>query len=94
MVAIYAEEAFVRDSAILKFQSKNRIPLFVYENSLDFSATNITLSFLGEGTGGFTESFKNRIALPATGSFKALREVVYHEIAHAISGEEDVSREF
>ena len=84
LTSIFAEEAFTRDSDILKFQSKAKIPLFIYEDSMDFSATNITLSFLGEGTGGFTEAFKNRIALPASGSFKQLREVVYHEVTHAI----------
>ncbi len=84
LAAGYAEEGYRKASEKLKFGSKNKIPLFIYENSLDFSSTSITLSFLGEGTGGFTEAFKNRVVLPGSGSFKAFREVIEHEIVHAI----------
>ncbi|MCE5299392.1 MAG: hypothetical protein LLG37_00760 [Spirochaetia bacterium] len=82
--AIYAEQAFVKDTAILKYEATGQIPLFIYENKLDFTSTNITLSVLGEGTGGFTEAYKNRVVLPGTGSLKQLREVITHEIAHAL----------
>ncbi|MCP4705329.1 MAG: hypothetical protein GY865_12025, partial [candidate division Zixibacteria bacterium] len=37
-----------------------------------------------EGTGGFTESAKNRIAIPVTGSFEDLRHVLHHELTHAV----------
>ena len=84
LAAGYAEEGYKKASEKLKFGSKNKIPLFIYENSLDFSSTSITLSFLGEGTGGFTEAFKNRVVLPGSGSFKAFREVIEHEIVHAV----------
>jgi|YelNatPaOPRAMG01_1025707.scaffolds.fasta_scaffold17199_4 Tol biopolymer transport system component len=82
--AIFAENAFTNNSKILGYTSKTKIPLFIYENSLDFSTTNITLSYLGEGVGGFTEAFKNRIALPSSGSIKDFRTTITHEITHAI----------
>lgn len=84
LAAGYAEDGYKKASEKLKFGSKNKIPLFIYENGLDFSSTSITLSFLGEGTGGFTEAFKNRVVLPGSGSFKAFREVIEHEIVHAV----------
>jgi len=84
LAAVYAEDAYRYNSAVLKHEAKTKIPFFIYEDGLDFSSTNITLSYLGEGTGGFTEAFKNRVVLPASGSLKALREVIFHEIVHAI----------
>lgn len=84
LASVYAEEGYSHDSAILHFESKSKIPLFIYEDGMDFSTTNITLSYLGEGVGGFTESFKNRVVLPASGSLKQFRQVIVHEITHAI----------
>lgn len=84
LAAIFAESAWTKISKILNFNSKAKIPIFIYENSLDFSSTNITLSYLGEGVGGFTEAFKNRIALPSDGSIKDFKTTIFHEITHAI----------
>src|ERR1035437_865587 len=61
LTAVYAEEAYIHDTAVLDFNPKNPIPLFIYENHIDFASTNITLSPLTEGTGGFTEPYKNRV---------------------------------
>lgn len=83
IAAIYAEQAYSRLSSAFGFKSKEKIPLFIYDSHQAFTTTNVTLSFLGEGTGGFTEPFKNRIALPGNGSLKAFREVIIHEIVHA-----------
>ncbi len=82
---VYAEKAFERATSVLGYTPKEKIPLFIYENPVDFGATNITLSYLGEGTGGFTEAYKNRVVLPASGSLKAFEEVITHEITHAVS---------
>jgi WD40 repeat protein len=84
LACVNAEDAYAANSGQLHFESKSKIPLFIYEDGLDFSSTNITLSYLGEGVGGFTESFKNRVALPASGSLKGFRQVITHEITHAI----------
>ncbi len=84
LTAVYAEEAYDHDSAIVNFKPKNAIPLFIYENHDDFTSTNITLSPLSEGTGGFTEPYKNRVVLPNSGSIKQLKQVITHEVAHAI----------
>ncbi|MCX7698497.1 MAG: hypothetical protein N2114_03400 [Candidatus Goldbacteria bacterium] len=84
LAAIFAESAFLNNSKIMNYNSKTKIPLFIYENSLVFASTNITLSYLGEGVGGFTEAYKNRIALPSSGSIKDFKTTIYHEVAHAI----------
>lgn len=84
LAAIFAESAWNHNSKIMNYNSKAKIPIFIYENSLDFASTNITLSYLGEGVGGFTEAFKNRIAVPSNGSIKDFKTTIFHEITHAI----------
>ncbi|MFW6210494.1 MAG: peptidase MA family metallohydrolase, partial [bacterium] len=84
IAAVYAQEAFEKNSRIFNYRSEERIPLFIYENKMDFTSTNITLSPLPEGAAGFTEAFKNRVVLPGSGSFRSLRELIAHEVAHAI----------
>jgi hypothetical protein len=46
IAAVYAEEALFENTRILNYVSKTKIPLFVYENRVDFTSTNITLSSL------------------------------------------------
>ncbi len=82
MSAIYAEEAYNKLSRELNFKSKEKNPLFIYDSHQAFTTTNITQSFIGEGTGGFTEMFKNRVVVPTNGSLKSLREVIFHEMTH------------
>jgi Tol biopolymer transport system component len=84
LTSIYAEEAYNHDSAVENCRPKNPIPLFIYETHDDFTSTNITMDTLDEGTGGFTEPYKDRVVLPGTGSLKLLKQVVTHEIAHAV----------
>ncbi len=83
LACVYAEEAYERNTAVYETVFREKIPMFIYENSADFSATNITLGYIGEGTGGFTEPFKNRVVLPNMGSFKGFKEVITHELSHA-----------
>ena len=37
---------------------------------------------MGEGVGGVTELFKNRMVIPYNGSLKELKHVIYHELVH------------
>jgi Tol biopolymer transport system component len=84
LASVYAEQAYSNDTSVVRFIPKTKIPLFVYADNLDFTSTNITLSYLGEGVGGFTEAYKNRVVLPNTGSLKAFRQVIFHETTHAL----------
>ncbi|HVM32975.1 MAG TPA: hypothetical protein VMU88_07560, partial [bacterium] len=79
------EAAFLRTSRMFNYvpQPQNKIPLFVYGTPLEFAETNITEGFLDQGVGGFTEVFKNRIAVPMDGSFYEFNKVITHELTHA-----------
>ncbi len=83
-VCRYAEEAFLQDTQLLRYTPTEKTPLFLYRDQIDFQQTNITPQIIGIGTGGFTEPFKNRIALPAPTSPLLLKEVVTHEYIHAL----------
>ncbi len=79
----YAENAFVSISQTFDFVPKTKIPLFIYGTPSEFQETNISPEFLPEGVGGFTEVFKNRIAVPMAGSYHEFEKVLHHELTHA-----------
>ncbi len=58
------------------------IPIIVYASHNEFQQTNVLSSHVGEGVGGFTELFKNRVVIPFTGSYYELRHVIHHEMTH------------
>lgn len=78
-----AERAYTRLSRILGHEFKDRKPIILYASHSDFQQTNTTPADLPEGTGGFTEPFKNRMVLPFTGSYAEFERVLVHELVHA-----------
>ncbi len=68
----------------LDYRVHKRIPVFIYNSPNEFQQTNITSTLIGEGTGGFTESAKNRIVVPFNGSLYDFRHVLSHELTHAV----------
>jgi len=60
-----------------------RIVIVTYQNHNDFGNTNLTFGLVPEGTGGFTEFFKNRVVIPFEGSWEDYRHVIHHELNHA-----------
>jgi hypothetical protein len=60
-----------------------RIPIILYGTHHDFKETNVIPYFISEGTGGFTEFIKGRVALPFVGSYGNLYAIFRHEMVHA-----------
>ncbi len=79
-----AEDAYVQLTEDLDHAPSKPIPLLVYKSHADFQQTNVITEIIQEGTGGFTELFKNRVVVPFEGSYEDLRHVVTHELVHAI----------
>ena len=79
----WIERAYASLRDEFQFNQKERIPLIVYGNTDLFTQTNIITEIIPEEVGGFTELFKNRIAIPFNGSYKDLRHVLHHELVHA-----------
>lgn len=59
-----------------------RKPIVLYANAADFHQTTTTGGLIGEGTGGFTDQFMNRVVLPLTGDYAENDHVLGHEIVH------------
>ena len=79
-----AEAHYKKLSEHWQYTPKKRIPFLVYNSHNDFSQTNVILEPIGEGTGGFTELFKNRVVIPWEGSLSKFKHVIDHELTHAM----------
>jgi len=78
------EAAYREISEELNYNLQNRVPVFIYNSHNEMQQTNIIPNILSEGVGGFTESLKNRIAVPFSGSYEEFRHVLHHELTHAV----------
>lgn len=78
-----AERWYQRHSRTFLREFKQRKPLIFYANSADFQQTNAVRGQLGQGTGGVTESIKERVIMPLTGSYKETDHVLGHELVHS-----------
>ena len=58
-----AEDSYKQLSKHWNFSPRKRIPILIYNSHNDFSQTNVILEMIEEGTGGFTELFKNRVVI-------------------------------
>ena len=63
------------------FRIKN--PVIFYSNHADFQQTNTISSLIGTGTGGVTESLKNRVIMPVAPSLAQTDHTLGHELVHA-----------
>ena len=78
-----AERSYQRLSRILRHEYRERKPILLYASHSDFQQTNaLGGESPGEGTGGVTDFFKQRIILPFTGSYDELEHVLQHEMVH------------
>lgn len=76
------EAAAAENNKKFNFELTRVFPIIIYNSHNDFEQSNVILEMIGEGTGGFTEFFKNRIVVPFTGSYAAYRHVLHHELVH------------
>ena len=78
-----AERWYARFSRLLEHTFTKRQPLVLYASHPHFAQTNLTPGSPGEGTGGFTEGTRSRIAMPFAAGLGETDHVLGHEIAHA-----------
>jgi Tol biopolymer transport system component len=78
-----AERWYARLSRVFNHEFTEVKPIILYANHPDFRQTNVTGQAIGEGTGGFAESLKNRIVMPLTGVYGDTDHILGHEIVHA-----------
>jgi hypothetical protein len=76
-----AERWYARLSRVFN-HSFERKPIVLYANPADFQQTTTTGEILGQGTGGFTDEYMNRVVLPLTGDYAENDHVLGHEMVH------------
>jgi hypothetical protein len=76
-----AERWYARLSRVFN-HSFGRKPIVLYANAADFQQTTTTGEIIGQGTGGFTDEYMNRVVLPLTGDYAENDHVLGHEIVH------------
>ncbi|HKP76744.1 MAG TPA: hypothetical protein VJT67_14535 [Longimicrobiaceae bacterium] len=77
------ERWYARLSRVLDHEFEARQPLILYASSPEFQQTSVLQGDIGEGTGGVTEVFKQRVVLPFAGPYKETDHVIGHELVHA-----------
>ena len=82
-VARMAERWYERFARLFQHEFEKAKPLVLYADHPDFQQTNTLQGMMGEGTGGVTESLKNRVIMPMTGSYQDTDHVLGHELVHA-----------
>lgn len=78
-----AERWYERLARTFQHEFETSKPLIFYRDHPDFQQTNTLSGSIGEGTGGVTESLKNRVIMPLTGSYWDTDHVLGHELVHA-----------
>jgi Tol biopolymer transport system component len=78
-----AERWYARLSRVLDHEFEARQPLILYASSPEFQQTSVLQGDIGEGTGGVTEVFKQRVVLPFAGPYRETDHVIGHELVHA-----------
>ncbi len=78
-----AERWYERFARTFQHEFEKPKPIILYADHPDFQQTNTLQGFLGESTGGVTESLKNRVIMPLTGSYQDTDHVLGHELVHA-----------
>src|SRR6478735_3964918 len=58
-------------------------PIILYANHPDFQQTTVLDGSIDVGTGGVTESMKNRVIMPVKENNQMTRHVIGHELVHA-----------
>lgn len=78
-----AERIYGRLSRLLDHEFQQRKPIILYASQTDFQGTNVLGGSIGESTAGVTESLRDRVVLPFTGSYAEFEHVLAHELVHA-----------
>ena len=81
--ALQSEKWYRRHSRVFRDTFDKPNPLILYSNHADFQQTTAVSGMIGVGTGGVTESMKNRVVLPLAASTAQTDHVLGHELVHA-----------
>jgi len=78
-----AERWYERHTEVFLHRFDDKKPIIFYANDADFQQTNIGQRQPGPGTGGFTESIRERVVMPFSASYGETSHVLGHELVHS-----------
>ena len=81
-MARMSERWNARLAGLFNRRLQKRKPILIYANHPDFQQTNAVSGQLTEGTGGVTESLRDRLIMPLTGVYRDNDHVLGHEMVH------------
>jgi len=82
-LSFWTENWYTMHQGIFKDTFRIKNPVIFYNNHPDFQQTNTISSLIGTGTGGVTESLKNRVIMPVATSLAQTDHTLGHELVHA-----------
>ena len=85
-----AERWYERFARLFQHEFRGPRPLILYAGHPDFQQTNAVAGDLGEGTGSVIESFKDRIVISLTDSYRDTDHLIGHELVHEFQS--DIAR--
>ncbi|NLA49296.1 MAG: tolB protein precursor, partial [Bacteroidales bacterium] len=83
MLTKWSEQWYKTHLDIFRDSFSTRNPVIFYNNHPDFQQTNTISGLIGTGTGGVTESLKNRVIMPVAPSLAQTDHTLGHELVHA-----------
>src|SRR5262249_51895687 len=83
IAARLAERWYARLERVFGHALVDRQPLVLYASHTDFEQTHVVDDEISEGTGGFTEPRRRRVAPPPARPVPATDHVIGHELVHA-----------
>ena len=82
-IARMTERWYERFARSFQHEFEQKKPLVIYADHPDFQQTNTLSGAIGQGTGGVTESLKNRVIMPLAQSYRETDAILGHELVHA-----------
>lgn len=82
-ISQWSEEWYGIHQDLFRDTFKVKNPVIFYNTHADFQQTNTISSLIGTGTGGVTESLKNRVIMPLAPSLAQTDHTFGHELVHA-----------
>ncbi|MFH1706420.1 MAG: hypothetical protein ABIF71_00655 [Planctomycetota bacterium] len=77
------EEGYARTAAALDVRPVGTVTVILYASPNQFEQTNIMGAAVPESLAAFTETFRDRIVLPAVSSRREAKYLLQHELVHA-----------
>ncbi len=82
--AYNAEQALIQIEEDVRHHVASRQQIILYASHIEYQQTNVIPEYMPEGVRGVTELFKNRVVVNFEGNWELFRQLIHHELTHAV----------